>query len=88
MGQSSSIFIYSPLEFVEYKNTSGTDMPLESFIMMKLQANLTYKSLIDSIAHKIRCISEGWEVMPKIHFEIIHRGTSVMARVAKVLDGV
>jgi len=89
MGQTSSSFVYSPLEFSEYKVSS--ELTLESFLIKKLEAllhkkiDMYWKPTVDSMAHKIRCISEGWNVLPKIEFEILVNGTP---RVVKVMEGV
>lgn len=81
MGQATSILVYSPLEFVEYTKTSPTTS-LESFLIMKLQAGKEHAKIIDSMAHKIRCVSEGWDVLPTIHLEIVRE----KVRVVKVAD--
>jgi hypothetical protein len=86
MGQASSVLIYSPLEFVEYKRIADIDMPLESFLMMKLQATAEHAELIHSMAHKIRCVSEGWDVMPTIHIEIVKKTRT--ARIIKIMDSI
>lgn len=83
MGQATSILVYSPLEFVEYTNTSPTKT-LESFLIMKLQASKEHAKIIDSMAHKIRCVSEGWDVLPTIHLEIVRE----KVRIVKVVDTV
>ena len=89
MGQTQTKFIYSQLEFVEYKKLKETT--LESFLVatiqqqMSITINETWTSSIEKIAHKIRCISEGWDVMPKIQFELMPSG---IPRVVKILDGV
>jgi hypothetical protein len=88
MGQATSVFVYSPLEFVEYTNkASAASAPaktLESFLIMKLQATKEHAKIIDSMAHKIRCVSEGWDVLPTIHLEILRE----KVRVVKVVDTV
>ena len=96
MGQAQSVFIYSPLDFVEYKNKNPSEpKKLESFLLVELQKHykitmdITWKPLLDSMSHKIRCISEGWETLPKIHFNIIQlKDRTYIPRVLKVLDAV
>jgi len=89
MGQTSSSFVYSPLEFSEYKVSS--ELTLESFLIKKIEVllhkkiDMYWKPTVDSMAHKIRCISEGWNVLPKIEFEILVNRTP---RVVKVMEGV
>ena len=96
MGQAQSVFIYSPLDFVEYKNKNPSEpKKLESFLLVELQKHykitmdVTWKPLLDSMSHKIKCISEGWETLPKIHFNIIQlKDRTYIPRVLKVLDAV
>lgn len=96
MGQTQSVFIYSPLDFVEYKNKNPSEpKKLESFLLVELQKHykitmdVTWKPLLDSMSHKIKCISEGWETLPKIHFNIIQlKDKTYIPRVLKVLDAV
>ena len=89
MGQNQTKFLYSPLEFVEYKKLK--EITLEQFLVIAVQQQLNttfneyWRSSIDKMAHKIRCISEGWDVMPKIQFELLPSG---ITRVVKIMDGV
>ena len=94
MGQKHSTFIYSPLEFVEYKNTHyNSSHTLETFLVTIIQQQIhvkmdpSWNKFIDQTAHKIRCISEGWDSMPKIVFKIVDRD-GYIPMVLKVLDGV
>ena len=93
MGQKQSTFLYSPLEFVNYKEKYPL-VSLEDFLAHALETKLNitvdgfWKPLIDRIGHKIRCISEGWIIRPKITFEIIEHEGAMIARVIKVADAV
>ena len=93
MGQHQSTFLYSPLEFVEYKKQYehvNIELDLISFIEYKLNIKRTEEgdACVKKIAHKIRCISEGWDVLPKIQFEFIKYNDIIIPRVAKITDGV
>ena len=96
MGLAQSVFIYSPLDFVEYKNKNPSEpKKLESFLLVELQKHYnikmdaTWRPLLDNMSHKIRCISEGWETLPKIHFNIIQNKDKIyIPKVLKVLDAV
>ena len=96
MGLTQSVFIYSPLDFAEYKNKNPSEpKKLESFLLIELQKHykitmdVTWKPLLDNMSHKIRCISEGWDYPPKIHFNIIQlKDKTYIPKVLKVLDAV
>lgn len=96
MGLTQSVFIYSPLDFAEYKNKNPSEpKKLESFLLIELQKHYkitmdaSWKPLLDNMSHKIRCISEGWDYPPKIHFNIIQlKDKTYIPKVLKVLDAV
>ena len=93
MGQNQSVFIYSPLKYVEYVETLSPDVTnkLESFLFHTLTKS--YNSVIDNrwreivikMCHKIKCVSEGWKVLPTIHFTIDEKG---IVCVKKIMDSV
>lgn len=94
MGQKqSTLFLYSPLEFVNYKE-KYPQASLEDFLVHALEAKLNitadgfWKPLVDRIGHKIRCVSEGWAVRPKITFEIFEYEGKMIGRVTKIADAV
>jgi len=92
MGQKQTRYLYSPLEFVEYKKIHPNTL-FEKFLVVniedKLNLPINSKRLpcIDRIAHKIRCISEGWVVLPRIEFELLEINDELIPRVIKVLEG-
>ena len=96
MGQTQSIFIYSPLDFVEYKDKHPNEpKKLESFLCSALHrqyniiSNKSWDRFIEIMIHKIRCVSEGWAVLPKIHFEVVKLDDgSYIPKVLKVSDAV
>jgi len=94
MGAKQSTFLYSPLEFAEWKDKYPNEN-LRSFLVWRLESLLITKltaewnNCIESMNHKIRCISEGWDVMPKIHFDIIKLTNGLyLPRVQKILPSV
>lgn len=92
MGQKQTRYLYSPLEFVEYKKIHSNIL-LENFLKVNVesQLNLPINSkrlpCIDKLAHKIRCISEGWEILPKIEFELLELNDVTIPRVVKIIQG-
>jgi len=96
MGQVNSVFIYSPLEFVEYIDKAPPKSKnLESFLFQALQKtykkpmDASWQPFIDSMIHKIKCVSEGWATLPKIHFEAIKRTDGTyLPKVTKIMDAV
>jgi hypothetical protein len=93
MGQKQSTLVYSPLEFVNYKEKYPLTS-LEDFLVYAMEAKLGIKAegfwqpLLAKIGHKIRCISEGWTVRPKIIFEIFEHEGAMISRVVKIMDAV
>jgi hypothetical protein len=92
MGQKMSVFVYSPLEYVDFcNNNPEIQNKLESFIVNKLKVahsiniDHSWKPIINSICHKIKCISEGWEVLPTIHLTITEKG---IVCIKKIMDSV
>ena len=87
-----SVFVYSPLEYVDFcNNNPEIQNKLEAFIVNKLKVahnintDLSWKPIINSICHKIKCISEGWEVLPTIHLTITEKG---IVCIKKIMDSV
>lgn len=94
MGAKQSSFLYSPLEFFDWRqnNPSGN---LEAFLVYRLEAALGMGptdgliQCIKSMNHKIRCASEGWAVQPKIQFDIIKLDNGTyLPRLQKIFDAV
>ena len=93
MGQSQSIFIYSPLKYVDYTSSLNPDIKnkLESYLIhtlikdFKIIMDDRWREIVRTMCHKIKCISEGWEVLPTIHFTI---GDNGVVCVKKILDSV
>lgn len=94
MGQGQSVFIYRPLEYVNWGESTAKSNPdvstnLESFIVYKLKTahktnvDDTWKPILKSICHKIKCVSEGWEVPPSIHFIINERGVVCVKKIVE-----
>ena len=94
MGQGQSVFIYRPLEYVNWGESTAKSNPdvstnLESFIVYKLKTthktnvDVTWKPILKSICHKIQCVSEGWEVPPSIHFIINERGVVCVKKIVE-----
>lgn len=94
MGQKMSMFVYRPLEYVNWGEAtakSNPDVPknLESFIVYKLKTvhkivvDNTWQPILKSICHKIQCISEGWDVPPSIHFTINEKGVVCIKKIVE-----
>jgi len=94
MGAKQSSFLYSPLEFVEWREKYPGEN-LESFLIWRIEAIFGTKIsgdmliAIKSMNHKIRCVSEGWRVQPKILFDFVKMedGPNV-ARLVKLSEAV
>jgi hypothetical protein len=91
MGQSQSLFIYSPLKFVDFTKTLGPEIQnkLEAFLVRTLYEkyniamNDKWKEIVRVMCHKIKCVSEGWEVLPTIHFFITEKGVVCVKKITE-----
>ena len=91
MGQQQSLFIYSPLKFVEFNKSLGPEIKnkLEAFLAHMLYEkynilmNDQWKEIVRVICHKIKCVSEGWEVLPTIHFFISEKGVVCVKKITE-----
>jgi len=93
MGAKQSTFLYSPLEFVEWREKYPGEN-LESYLIWRLEASQGVKINADmligvkSMNHKIRCLSEGWQVQPKILFDFVTLNEKIVARVLKISEAI
>jgi hypothetical protein len=94
MGAKQSSFLYSPLELVTWREKHPGEN-LESFLITRLETLFATKLTDDmlvcvkSMNHKIRCLSEGWAVQPKILFDFVKLDNNfIVARVLKISEAV
>jgi len=94
MGAKQSTFLYSPLEFVAWREKYPGEN-LESYLIWRLEAVFGTKIsgdmllVIKSMNHKIRCLSEGWQIQPKILFDFVKlENNAVVARVLKIMEAI
>jgi hypothetical protein len=94
MGAKQSTFLYSPLEYVSWKEKYPSEN-LESYLIWRLEGLFGTKISGDiqlgvkSMNHKIRCLSEGWQVQPKILFDFVKLDDgAIVARVLKISEAV
>ena len=93
MGQSQSVFIYSPLKYVDYTSSLNPDIKnkLESYLIhtlikdFKIKIDDKWREIVRTMCHKIKCVSEGWDVLPTINFTIDDKGTVCLK---KIIDSV
>jgi hypothetical protein len=81
--------LYDPREFLQFKGRSGK---LESFLVIKIQNLLghvlddVWRPLIEKIALQIRCVSDGWDLPPRLTFELVIKDDCYVSRLLLIQE--